>query len=34
MPNGDVYQGFLKNAKKNGKGILTLKNGKILNGCW
>lgn len=35
MPNGDVYQGYLRNGKKNGRGVLMLKQSKQnLDGYW
>jgi hypothetical protein len=34
MPNGDIYQGFIKNGKKNGRGMLSLKQVSKLDGYW
>ena len=35
MPNGDIYQGYLRNGKKNGRGILMLKHSRRnLDGFW
>ncbi len=35
MPNGDSYQGYLRNGKKNGRGLLILGGGsKSLDGYW
>ena len=36
MPNGDLYQGFLRNGKKNGRGVLKFNNGVSteLDGFW
>jgi hypothetical protein len=35
MPNGDTYQGYIKNGHKNGRGILTLKQPSfVLDGHW
>lgn len=34
-PNGDVYQGHLRNGRKNGRGMLILSEGdKVLDGFW
>lgn len=35
MPNNDTYEGFLRNGKKNGIGVLRLYSyNKILEGQW
>lgn len=35
MPNGDVYQGYLRNGKKNGRGLIIFaKDRKSLDGYW
>ena len=35
MPNGDIYQGYLRNGKKNGRGVLMMKqSGRNLEGLW
>ena len=35
MPHGDIYQGYLRNGKKNGRGLLVLgKDKKTLDGYW
>jgi hypothetical protein len=35
MPNGDIYHGYLREGRKNGRGKLVLKDSdKILDGYW
>lgn len=35
MPNGDTYQGYIKNGRKHGRGILTLTQPSfVLDGRW
>jgi hypothetical protein len=35
MPNGDTYQGYIKNGHKHGRGILTLTQPSfVLDGRW
>ena len=35
MPNGDIYQGYLRNGKKNGRGVLMFKQSRRqLDGYW
>ena len=29
MPNGDVYEGYLRKGKKNGQGVLKLSKQKV-----
>ena len=35
MPNGDIYEGYLRKGRKNGRGVLKLAKAKTeLDGYW
>ena len=33
-PNGDIYQGEYLKGMKNGNGIMEMKDGRKIKGCW
>ena len=32
--NGDQYKGYFRNGKREGKGVMTFKDGKTIDAIW